>query len=95
MNFKVGQKVVCITDAKWYDINKKCCSAVPVPKKDEVTTIKTITTMVDGNTGLIFEEYQSTFNSNWFRPLDELSNIGINDLIEILPFNERKEKVNL
>ena len=80
MNYKVGQKVVCIKSGTWATYT---AHGIACPQKDEVCTITGIT--VD-NAGYI---------STNFRPVDELSNVGINDLIEILPFIERREKINI
>jgi len=91
MNFKVGQKVVCTagTDGTWTGPG----IVKPGPKKDDVVTVSGF----DGDSYIYLSEYNHghSFNGKWFRPLQDLSAVGINDLLEILPFIERREKVNI
>lgn len=91
MNFKVGQKVVCVYSGDWQPA--KGAEAAPRPNKDEVVTVSGIAS--DGYLRLKEYPQHLTYYPKFFRPLDELSNVGINDLIEILPFQERKVKVNI
>lgn len=93
--FKVGQKVVCVYSGDW-DATPEQSSRIRFPKKDEQAVISELVKAYEGvYLKLAGFPPNVWYLSTYFRPLDELSNVGINDLIEILPFQERKVKVNI
>lgn len=95
MNFKIGQKVVCVYNGDW-DATPEQSSRIRFPKKDEQAVISELVKAYEGTYLKLVGFPQSiSYLSTYFRPLDELTSYGINDLIETLPFEERKVTVNI